>query len=208
VRWIGRFRFVDAEVLSGRFGVSVAAVNGRLRKLEQAGLVLLDASVPGVPRVVHVAGEGGRRIGMRVPARIRPDVQREHELTLARIVAGLELRAIEDLVVFTEREGRHRQRELGAMHSWKVLGATGRTEDRWPDLVVERAGRRTAVELELSPKPSARLERILTGFLTSQDFDGLHIYAAGEALTQRISRLANDLSWPGAPRIRVEQWGS
>jgi hypothetical protein len=57
LRWIGRFRFVDAEVLSGRFGVSVAAVNGRLRKLEQAGLVVLDASVPGVPRVVHVAGE-------------------------------------------------------------------------------------------------------------------------------------------------------
>jgi hypothetical protein len=195
-------------VLSERFGVSVTAVNNRLRRVEAAGLVVLDGSVPGVARAVHLSSEGRRRIGARVPASVRPGVQREHELAVARLVSHLERADAEDLVVFTEREGRQRQRELGIAHSWQVVGSTGRMDQRWPDLVIEQRGRRTAVELELAPKPSKRLESILAGFLTSQDLDRLQVFARGDALTHRITRLASRLDWSQPPRIRVREWRS
>jgi hypothetical protein len=40
LRWIGRFRFVTADLLALRFGVSVQQARNRVRRLARDGLVM------------------------------------------------------------------------------------------------------------------------------------------------------------------------
>jgi predicted ArsR family transcriptional regulator len=56
--WVGRFRFVTAEAVAERFGVSVQAARGRVRRLERVGLV-------GRERPARFTAVGGVRHGAR-----------------------------------------------------------------------------------------------------------------------------------------------
>jgi hypothetical protein len=123
----------------------------------------------------------------------RTSVQREHELLLARLVAELE-RAAGGPVVRTEREARSREAAGVARYSADMLEASGTQARRWPDLVLEGDGLRVAVEVELTGKGTARLERIVAGYRDALWFDEVR-FLAGPCR----SRGAWPACWPTSP---------
>jgi hypothetical protein len=169
LRSIGRFRFVTAELLAERFGVSVQQANARVRRLAAAGLVARTAGGVGQAYAVSLTRRGARYVGLPERRAPRTDAQREHELAIVGLVGTLERRLVdrEGCMVLTERECRERQGLGLDAYSVAVFDRLGGQEQRWPDAVAHMDGRRIAFELEFSPKAPERLWRILHAYNTS-----------------------------------------
>ncbi len=85
---------------------------------------------------------------------------------------------------------------------------------RWPDLVLDRAQSRDAVELEFAAKTSERLARILDGYLHA-DYARVFLYVETPALGRRLAALAERRSTQArgasrrpeaVPRLIVDAW--
>lgn len=210
--WIARFRFVTARELALRFGVSERQARVRLGHLHRAGVIDLQRSHIAEAFAASITTAGRRTLGDLRPAkRPRPYVQRVHELAVVTLAAQLEL-ALPDLVLRTERDGQRLEAETGRRYSVDVRDGRGRISKRWPDLVLEAANGRIAIEIEFSPKGSSRLRAILRGYLTS-DLAEVRVYVASPTLARRIllldrqerSRLLSGLD-DRLCRVRVLPW--
>lgn len=213
--WIARFRFVTPDVLAERFDVTPQRINARLRRFERAGLVVLQRNDLTAPRAVFLTGAGARRLGLRPRRAPRPDTQREHELSIAELVARLE-RVPGAPRVLTERDARAHEAETGERCSADVRERGGARQRRWPDVILETTGGdRVAVELEFAPKHSERLRRILAGYAAARWFTALEVFVRDPAVERRIARLARDaapsselstLLALASPSMRVAPW--
>lgn len=213
--WIGRFRFVTAQAIGERSGVSWQRANARVRRLERLGLVGSERAHVSQPRAVFLTGRGHELLGWPRRRAPRAEVQREHEAAIVWLVTQLERAADETVRVLTERECRRLEAGGGARYSVCVAGRGGSIQRRWPDLVVEVADARKAIEIEFAPKGSARLAGIVAAYERSAYTEAL-IFVRSAALGRRIARLATPvngslarhgvrrcvvsvLPWPGLP---------
>ena len=213
--WIARFRFVTAEVLAERFGVSHQRMNVRLRRLEQAGLVTTHRSEPTQARAVFLTGIGARRLGVRIRRAPRPDAHRVHELAVVSLATRLELDPAAPAVL-SERECRGLEADKRGRFSADLRERDGTLGRRWPDLVLRHAdGTLVAVEIEFSSKAPERLRRIVAGLAQAHWFGDVHFLVREAPLAQRITALA-DAERPSesltqllgfrGPRLRVDRW--
>jgi hypothetical protein len=107
LRWLGRFRFVTAELMGLRFGVSVQKARKRLMRLADADLVSVHRSSFGLVSVFVLPPRGAQLLGSPRRRRDpRPEVHREHELAIVDFAAKLELAAATEAQVLSERECR------------------------------------------------------------------------------------------------------
>ena len=183
LRFVGRFRFVTDELLAKRFGVSRQQMNLRLRRLTAAGLLQRTDSRT-QPRLTMLTRKGARAVDLPIRRAPRTDAQREHELSLVWLV--IELERAGGVRVFTERECRTLEAAGAAQFSVPVLPPDRPRERRWPDLVLERDGRRWAVELELSAKGMTRLRAIVDAYATS-DYAEVMFLAGGETVARWLA---------------------
>jgi hypothetical protein len=140
-------------------------------------------------RAVFLTARGATALGWPRRKPPRAETQRRHELALAMLVARLESDTRSDpLRVLTERECRQAERAGGRRWSVDVVSNGGR-ERRWPDLVIDFGDRRRAVELELSVKHTARLERILAGYHGEGTFEEVLWLVESPPLRRRLERL-------------------
>jgi DNA-binding Lrp family transcriptional regulator len=211
LRFIGRFRFVTDELIAQKFEVSRQQTNLRLRRLTQAGyLQRTDARTQ--PRLTMLTRKGARAVGLPVRRPPRTDAQREHELALVWLV--IELERAGTVQVRTERECRTLEAAGAGEYSVPVLQPDRPQERRWPDLVLEGEGRRSAIELELSAKGATRLQAIVDAyavsnydeivFLTGDRSIARVVEAAGTA-TNRVAAAGS--AWPNlrvAPRPKLD----
>ena len=209
--WIGRFRFVTAEAIGGRFGVSWQRANARVRRLERLGLVGCSREHVSEPTAVFLTGRGQELLGQ--PRRRAPpaQVQREHEAAIVWLVTQLERQADAALQILTERECRRLDgADEGVRYSVRLLDG----QRRWPDIVVAHGDRKRAIEIEFAPKGSARLAQIVTAYKCS-DYGEVFFVVRNVALGRRLAavietapaplRLAGErrgvavrvLPWPG-----------
>lgn len=165
LRWIGRFRVVDSEVLSMRFGVTEQRINARVRRLLQAGLLGTMAGPICLRRRVYVTGRGARKLGLPVRRPPGADFDVGQELLLARLTAMLETRH-PAVRVLSQREARSAERFTDRPHS-----VHGRHRRRFPDLLLAAGTQMTALVLVLRFKPKKHLEELLTDFHYSDTFD-------------------------------------
>jgi len=94
------------------------------------------------------------------------------------------------LRVLSERECRHLQARGEERFSVDVERSTGRGDRRrWPDLVLEKAGRRVAVEIEFAPKGSGRLGAIVDAYLQSIAFGEVRFLVSHPATARRLARI-------------------
>lgn len=214
LEWIGRFRFVDAGVLAERFGVSRQQVNARLRRLEEAGLVVRRAERTSAAWTVGLSARGALAVGQPPRRPARTGVQREHELAIAWLLARLENQP-DPPPLYTERECRTREAAGAGRYSADILEPGSKAARRWPDLVAEPDGRRIAIELELTGKGTARLRRIVAGYRAARWFDEVRFLAADAAIARRLTgviaatqpqRAAALFPQAGRCAIRVEPW--
>jgi hypothetical protein len=207
LRWIARFRFVDAHVLSLHLGVSKQQASARARRLEAEGLVARSGTRGGTATwLISVTRRGMRALGVPPRRQARTDIQRDHELALAWLVTRLEAGA-DAPTVKTERESRSAEAATGVRHSADVYEPNRRKAKRWPDLVVEHAdGRRVVLEFERTLKGTSRLARIVEGYRAARWFNEVWLFCAdatiGRAAAEAARRDTNPL--PGFPDALVD----
>ena len=198
--WIGRFRFVTAEAIGERFGVSWQRANARVRRLERLALVGCAREHVSQPRAVFLTGRGHELLGQPRRRAPRAQVQRDHEAAIVWLVTQLEREADGAVRVLTERECRGLEFSGNGLRYSITLDDGAR---RWADVVVEYGGRRRAIEIEFAPKGTRRLAQIVAAYQLSE-YDDVFFFVRNAALGRRIGALTygprvHVLAWPDLP---------
>ena len=156
-----------------------------MRLAGEGWLELVDGGV-GQERVAYLSRRGCRALGAweRKPPPI--GIQREHELAIIGLVLDLERAAGDDGEVLTERECRRRQAQELERFSVPLTTAGGAAGERWPDVVYRTSGRRSAIEIEIAPKTTARYESIVGGYLASGAYEQVAFLVAGRPAEVRL----------------------
>jgi hypothetical protein len=192
---VARFRFVTADLLARWLGVSAQRANTRVRRLEQAGLLARAPGRLGEARAIYVTGRGFDLLGQPRRRPPRAETQRVHELAIVRLCGLIERRS-PDSEILTERQARALERD-GDRFSIDLGGAGPRRDRRhWPDLIVQPHQRRTALELEFSPKGTQRLASIVEAYAVS-GYGEVRYVVSSPALAARIVALAQSTWLPG-----------
>jgi Replication-relaxation len=209
--WIGRHGVVTpAQVARHSFtrddgDVGLWAAYRRLRKLEELTLIRHDRTFWREASVVRLTGAGARLVDIDVgPARLVLAEVR-HTLAVVDLVEALLTSSPDGTVVRTERELRiERRREL-------MAGTRKPGRGRVPDAVfIHPRGPKVAIELDLTPKRTRDLERILTAYL-QEPYDRIvwYVLPRQEGRTKMIVRqqLAEDYvqvrAWQGTNTTRT-----
>jgi len=87
--WVGRFRFVTAQAIAKRFGVSWQQANSRVRRLARLGIFGTERQHVSQPRAVFLTGRGHDLLGWPRRRAPRTDPQREHEAAIVHLVGSV-----------------------------------------------------------------------------------------------------------------------
>lgn len=187
LEFIAEHRLVLPAHVQALLGLSAATVSRRLRTLEQAGLLLRNKLFEGYPPHYRIARKGLRLIGSRLPVP-KGDVAVRHDIgvawlwlaarngtfgSLAEVVSERQMRSRDGTEAHAARvTGRREQDPFGVRLSG--YGPGSRAQLHYPDLLlIDRDGRRIAVELELSSKGRARRHRIIGGYAADRHIDAV-----------------------------------
>ena len=187
--WLGRFRFVTPKALSERFGVSWQQANARVRRLEKLGLLGSERRHVSEPRAVFLTGKGHELLGWERRRAPRAETQRSHEAAIVQLVTALEHRSAPATRVLTERECRRSEAADAGRYSVELRGGDAAGRSRWPDVVVETATSRRAIEIEFAPKGTRRLQRIVEGYESSTAYDVVAFLVQSKFVGRRIETL-------------------
>jgi hypothetical protein len=168
--------------------------------MERAGLLARAPSRLGEARAIYVTGRGCELLGQPRRRPPRAETQRTHELAIVRLCTLIERRS-PDADVLTERQARALERDGDGFSI--DLGGLGPRRDRrhWPDVIVRADQRRTALELEFTPKGTQRVGSIVDAYATSQ-YDEVRYVVTSPALAARIVSLARS-TW--LPELRARR---
>lgn len=207
--WVGRFRFVTSVELAIRFGVTEQRVNARVRRLLGAGLLGAMGHIT-ERRLVYLSQRGSRAIGFGERRPPRSDLQVRHELAIVQLVAEIETGLPPgESFALTERECRRAERRGEGRFSVEVAPSPRNETRRWPDVVVSTGDGLVAIEIELSPKTSQRLQRIISGYGAS-DYSEVVFLVEGDALRDRINALVEHereaVTWRAVTEMRAHPW--
>lgn len=198
LEFIAEHRLVLSNHVQALLGVSAQTAARRLRALEQAGLVDRETLFHRYPAHYRIRRRGLELIGSRlgVPKRalnIAHDVgvawlwlaaRRGAFGSLAQVVSERSMRSRDGAEAHAARvTGRSGQEPFGVRLAGQ--GPRGRPRLHYPDLLlVDREGRRIAVELELSSKGRSRRHQIIGGYASDRRIDAV-LYLVND---QRIGR--------------------
>jgi hypothetical protein len=104
------------------------------------------------------------------------------------IALVIQLEHPDGALVRTERECRTLEATEAGRYSVPVLRPGREEERRWPDVVLEANGRRSALELELSAKGTTRLQAIVDAYAAAPWFDEVVFLAAEASIAKRLAR--------------------
>ena len=198
LEFIAEQRLVLCGQVQALLGVSAKTASRRLRALEQAGLVDREALFHRYPAHYRIQRRGLELIGSQLPAPKR-DLNVAHDIGVAWLWLAAHGGAFGSLrEVVSERAMR--SRDGTEAHAARVTGRSdlepfgvrlsgqgpgGRPRLHYPDLLlVDREGRRIAVELELSSKGRRRRHQIIGGYASDRRIDAV-LYLVED---QRIAR--------------------
>jgi hypothetical protein len=155
--FIARFGVVSRDAVARWAGTAQTCTLTRERRLREAALIEVRCGVWGEGKLLACTRSGlalcGR--GDLRPARFSLATVR-HEVAVAELAAAMESREVRTL---SEREIGAREREKGTRHLSAELGA--RHFHRADLLRIHDHGPPEAIEVELTAKSAARLDRIL-----------------------------------------------
>jgi hypothetical protein len=198
LRFATRHGMVTPEQLATRFFTAAPLALRRLCALEAAGLLVRDRVLVAAPPVVRATPAGTRLAGCDVaPASL--DLARiAHNLALVDFSEQL-LAAHPESAWTTERElRRDRMRAARAGGRWE-------RQRRVPDGLLQlAAGTRIAIELDLTPKRSTRLDLLAGAYAVDRDVDTVCWYLPSEVAMSRMRTLVDErgLDHLIEPRLR------
>ncbi|MGA8015326.1 MAG: DeoR family transcriptional regulator [Candidatus Dormiibacterota bacterium] len=196
--YVARHGMVSAEQVAARFFGSLPAARRHLRKMEQDGLLSVDRIFTTLPAVVRSTRQGARLSGSDLPAASLDLARVRHSLALVDLSEEL-LAAHPTSTWTTERElRRDRMRAARDQGRWKP-------QLRVPDgLLALAGGRRVAIELDLTPKRSARLDLLAGAYAVDPGVDMVWWYLPSERNVVRLRSVVAEraLEHLIEPRIR------
>ena len=202
VRWVARHGLVSADQAGRRFFPSMWAAWRRLRRLEAAGLLRREPAFRDMPFVVRVTGAGARLAACDVlPARLDAGLLR-HALAVVDLSEEL-LADNPGAEWITERELR---RDL-------MRAARADPEERQrrtPDgVLVLPDGRHVAVELDLTPKRTRKLEQLADAYALDSTVDCVWWFLPSATSAARMRELVAErgLEHLIEPRVRRTEQG-
>ncbi len=207
VEWIDRFRYTSVELLARRFGVAMQNVRVRLKRLEAGGLVRLERRSVVEPWIVSLTPAGAKAIGHRPRRAPRAELHQAHELAVGWLCAYAETNPRNaGARVLTEQEARtlDGERRPGEVprYSVRLDGAPRGQQTRWPDLLFERGGKVSALEIEFTQKTDDRLQRIIDAYAYS-DFALVTYLTADPGLVAKLTKM---IGLQRVTEVRVLPW--
>lgn len=177
LQWIGRHGVVTPAQVTRHFFSRDDGSQGqwaayrRLRKMEEIGLLQRDRTFWREAMVLRLTSQGARFADIDVRPANLVLAELRHTLAVVDLIEDLMDDLPKTTKLITERELRADRRRDLRLDPTKV--ATG----RMPDAELQRAGKRIAVELDLTPKRSAAYEEILTSYIR-QDYKEVWWYVS------------------------------
>lgn len=190
VRWIGRHGAVQAQHVMTRFSIGRTA---SYRRLHELGLIRRHRLLYNDAGLLTATPEGLRWTDLHrlTPARVSLALL-PHTLASAALAALLEP-DLTDQTLLSDREHRAAERAAAQPLASAIMGPD-RGDQRGlhrPDLVLIGTGGEpmTAIEIELTLKTKARLERILRGYLRNRNLAAVRYYAPPQ-IADAVERVA------------------
>jgi hypothetical protein len=185
----------------------VQNVRVRLKRLEAGGLVRLERRSVVEPWMVSLTPAGAKAIGHRPRRAPRAKLHQAHELAIGWLCAYVETNPrYADAAVLTEREARTRDGERrpgeAPRYSMRLDGAPRGQQTRWPDLLFERGGKVSALEIEFTQKTDERLQRIIDAYAYS-DFALVTYLTADPGLAAKLTKM---IGLQRVTEVRVMPW--
>jgi len=183
VHFIGEHGAATLEAVARNGGCDKRAASLALESLLDAAIIERTRLLAGRPALYSLTSAGWRACGFPPPRPRRPSASSfEHSAALAGAAATL---GASGWVVLGERRYRAVERVAGDPLGSVSIGPRLHR----PDLVVLSGRRAYAVEVELTVKAPARLERICRAYLLAAHLDGA-IYFAAPAARRAVERAA------------------
>lgn len=187
IRWINGHRAATAEQVAKKFGLGIPTAKKRLHGLKSLDCLVYEKVFQNKPGVYRAAARGIAAASDSLPAARLALGPYEHDLQLVDLAVALEHRTGAQWQ--TDRQIR---REKGL----KGVGTPGHSPD---GVLVFPGSTRIAVELELSPKGTGKIEKILKEYAGSQ-YQEVWYFVNCDYLAARIRSAALPLikvfSWP------------
>jgi hypothetical protein len=194
LEWTGRQGAVRTEHVMSRFGMGRTATYRRVAELVDYGLVRRHRVLYNDGGLLTATAEGLRAAGLYQlrPARIVLS-QVPHMVMSSTVAAQLEPQ-LEQQRLLTDREHRAAENAAGQPLGSAILGPgnNGHHKLHRPDFVLtSNSGEQlVAIEIELTLKTRARLERILRGYLRNRNVIAIR-YHAPQAVADAVKRAAH-----------------
>jgi hypothetical protein len=183
VRWIGRQGVAQTSDLMVRYAMGRTVTYRRVRKLVDDELLERRRLLYSDGGLLLATPSGLQFAGLEHLRRARLSLaQVVHMTTCARLAATLEAQ-LDGERLLTDREHRAMERVSGMPFASATIGQhhDGAPRLHRPDLVLVEEGDETgviAIEVELTLKTRARLERILRGYGRNDRLEAIRYYAA------------------------------
>ena len=205
LEFLAEHRAVAVSQVQALLGCAPRTAGRRVQALRAAGLLRRERIFEGLPAACWITRAGLRLVESDLPAP-RMDLKGyRHDVGLAWLWVAARNGAFGRLdAVVSERSMRSadRRREGRASPaSWPMgdrygigvagSGSRGGLALHYPDLVLDTAsGQRVAIELELTAKPSRRLDRIMLGYAAAARVDVLLYLCPNRAMGLQVQAAA------------------
>jgi hypothetical protein len=198
--FLAEHRMVLPDHAAALLGTTVETAKARLAKLVSAGYVRSEPLFRRQPAMHLIALDGLKVLGSTLPTPRRDVHAYEHDVGVAWLWIAARRGTFGPL---REVVGERRMRSHDGARDADVeplavrlggAGPRGREALHYPDLLLRTAdGRRVALELELSSKGRARLERILAGYASDPRIDGVVYLVQTAAVARSVQAAARRL---------------
>lgn len=216
LQFAGAHRFVLSEHVQALLRLSAPAADARLAALSDAGFLAERIVFSGFPATFRSTRRGLDAIGSKLRAPTIDVGRYDHEVGAAWLWLAARNGAFGHMrEVLGERQLRSRDGATadrpGSIGPLAVrlggVGRGGRPRLHHPDLLlVDPAGRRLAVELELTSKGRERRERILAGYAADTRFAGVMYVVESPRLAESIRTSARRLGMSDLVGVRRVRW--
>jgi len=196
---LAEHRILIVPQVAALLGVSERTAVRRLKRLDDAGLVLHRQIFAGAPHAARITSPGLRAVGSELKA---PSVnlnEYRHDVGVAWLWLAARAGSFGELTGMTS--DRRMQAvdaaavSAGGRAQWGVgvgmFGYHGTPQHHYPDLLLELAsGHRAAVELELTSKSVRRMSRIMLAYASDARIDQVLYLVGNQRIAQRVTESA------------------
>lgn len=207
--FLAEHRMALPEHVAALFEATEKTAKARLSRLASAGYVRSEDLFHRQPAMQLITREGLKALGSRLPEPQRDVHAYQHDAGVAWLWIAARRGTFGPLreIVGERRMRSYDGRRDPGSEPWAVrlggFGPRGRESLHYPDLLLCTAdGRRVALELELSCKGRARLERILAGYGADSRIDGVVYLVESWALARSVKAAARRVGIPSRVRIQ------